>query len=90
MKTLSNQTHVSLVAGMCLLALVVMLKNVVQVPAEILSRDVVLYIIVYWSLGFFPSQQVLADHSRLDRPLVWDALLVVITAAIIGVYVLSR
>lgn len=90
MKALSDQTRVSFVVGVCLLALVILLKNVVKVPAEVLSRDVVLYIIVYWAMGMSPGQLPVVNRSRLDRPLFWSALVVVITAAIVLVYALQR
>ncbi len=88
MQNLSDQTKMSFVTGACLLGLVVALKNVVHVPAEVISRDVVLYIIVYWTLGMYPGSRAAASRSRFDRPLVWGLLLVLMTAAIICVYAL--
>ncbi len=88
MKTLSDQTRVSLVAGACLLALIVILKNVVGVPAEVLTRDMLLYIILYWALSLSPGQAPVVKRSSLDRPLYWVILLVLVTAAMVAVYVL--
>jgi hypothetical protein len=88
MNVLNDQTKISLVAGACLLGLVVALKNIVRVPAEVLGRDIVLYIIVYWTLGMYFAPRAAARRGRLDRPLVWAGLLVLMTAAIIFVYTL--
>ncbi len=46
---LSDSDKVSIVAGISLLGLVVVLKNVLHVPADILSRDIIVYIIIYWT-----------------------------------------
>jgi hypothetical protein len=84
---LTNQARVSIVAGVCLLALVIVLKNVIGVPGDVLSRDVIVYIIVYWALGFlYPAQRAEAKKSRFDQPLYWSVLIVLITLAIIVVY----
>ena len=84
---LTNQIKVSIVAGVCLLGLVAVLKNIVHVPGEILSRDVLLYIIIYWAFGFaYPAQSEEAKKSRLHNPLYWGLLIILVTLAIIGVY----
>jgi len=84
---LTNQTKVSIVAGVCLFSLVAVLKNVVHVPGEILSRDVLMYIIIYSAFGIaYPAKSEEATRSRLDNPLYWGLLIVLITLAIIGVY----
>lgn len=44
---LNGQTKVSIVAGACLFRLVVVLKNILPVPADILSRDILVYIVIY-------------------------------------------
>ena len=84
---LTDQTKVSIVAGVCLFGLVAVLKNVVHIPGEILSRDVLLYIIIYSAFGIaYPAKSEEATRSRLDNPLYWGLLIVLITLAIIGVY----
>ncbi len=86
---LTNQTKVSIVAAVCLLALVITLKNILQVPAEILSRDVVLYIIIYSTWGIlYPSGVEASKKPSWDKPLYWSLLIILVTLAIIGVYAL--
>ena len=70
--------------------LVVALKNLVHVPAEIIARDVVLYIIVYWALGLYASPAAAAHPTGLNRPLYRGALMIIITLAILAVYALRR
>ena len=41
-----NQTLVVLTAGACLLALVIALKNILNVPTEQLTRDLILYVCI--------------------------------------------
>jgi hypothetical protein len=86
----AHHTPVALMAGACLLGLVAVLKNVVHVPADVLSRDVTLYIILYCALAVSPGLPAVANRSRLDRPIAWGALFVLITVAIISLYALQR
>jgi hypothetical protein len=84
---LNNQTIVSIVTGICLLALVVILKNVLLIPAEILSRDIIIYIIIY--TGFITSlsaKDTVKKSFKYDTPLFWSTLIILITLAIITVY----
>ncbi len=87
---LSDKDKVSLVAGICLFGLVVVLKNVLLVPADIISRDIVVYIVIYWAFTVFP-QPVKEDvkKSRYDKPLYWNLLIILITLAIIAVYAMD-
>ena len=84
---LSDKDKVSIVAGICLFGLVVVLKNVLLVPADILSRDILVYIIIYWSFTVFslPAKEEV-KKSKYDTPLYWSLLIILITLAIIGVY----
>ncbi|MCZ7358077.1 MAG: hypothetical protein O8C66_06220 [Candidatus Methanoperedens sp.] len=50
---LNDKDKVSIVAGICLLSLVVALKNGLHVPADTLSRDIIVYIIVYCAFTVF-------------------------------------
>jgi hypothetical protein len=84
----SDEVKVSLVIGSCLLALVVILKNVLLVPAEILSRDVPFYIIIYGAFSVVHSGKGKANRSKLDRPLYWSLLIILVTLAIIALYAL--
>ena len=58
---LSNQVKISIVAGACLLVLVITLKNILNIPAETLSRDIILYI-------FITRER---RGSRIPRPSGW-------------------
>ncbi len=81
---LGNKTRVSIVAAVCLLGLVVALKNLLRVPAE--SINVVLFIIIYSTFSIVYPEPAEATRSRWDRPLYWSLLIVLVTAAIIAVY----
>ena len=84
---LSNQTKVTIVNAICLIGLVVTLKNVLHVPAEVLSRDMILYIILYSTWGIlYPARVEETKKSKFDRPLYWSLLIIFTTLAIIAVY----
>jgi len=83
---LSDEHKVSIVAGVCLFILVVVLKNVLLVPADILSRDILVYIIIYWAFTVFPTKREEVKRSRFDKPLYWSLLIILITLAIIAIY----
>ncbi len=84
---LSNKTKVSIVTAVCLLGLVVALKNILGVSAEVLSRDVVLFILIYTTFSIiYPEPDADARVSTLDRPMYWSLLIVLVTVAIILVY----
>lgn len=87
---LSDKDKVSIVAGICLFGLVVVLKNILLVPADILSRDILVYIIIYWSFTVFsPSVKKDVKKSKYDNPLYWSLLIILITVAIIVVYAMK-
>ena len=48
---LSDQTKIASVSALCLMGLIIVLKNVLHVPPEVLSRDVILFIPLTSSLG---------------------------------------
>ncbi len=84
---LTNKTKVSIVATVCLLGLVVALKNILGVSAEVLSGDIVLFILIYSTLSIlYPEPSADKRVSTLDKPLYWSLLIVLVTAAIIIVY----
>jgi hypothetical protein len=87
---LSDKDKVSIVAGICLFGLVVVLKNVLLIPADIISRDIVVYIVIYWAFTVFP-QPAKEDvkKSKYDRPLYWNLLIILITLAIIALYAMD-
>ncbi len=75
---------VPLVAGICLVGLVVVLKNVLQVPAERLTGDMILYIILY--TGFIVSYPLHGPGAvSLQRAAIWSGIIILLTLGIIGV-----
>jgi hypothetical protein len=87
---LNDKDKVSIVAGICLFGLVVVLKNVLLVPADILSRDILVYIIIYWAFTVFslPAKEEV-KKSKYDNPLYWSLLIILITLTIIAVYAME-
>ena len=84
---LSDETKIASVSGLCLMGLIIVLKNVVHVAPEVLSRDVIGFIPFYLFCGWFPwvsGRRV--KKSKLDRPLVWSLVILAVTFGIITVY----
>jgi len=82
---LSNQTKIATLSAICLLGLTIVLKNIIHVPAEVLSRDIVLYIIIFSLFGIvFPS----VEKKNYCKPIYWYITILMVTAAIITVYAL--
>jgi hypothetical protein len=75
---LSDSMKIQLVSGVCLISLVVILKNLIMVPATTLATDVIVYIAIYGGFVLLKPKDV--NHSA--------ALLVLITAAIISFYMM--
>ena len=82
---LSNQTKISIVAAACLLVLAISLKNILNVPTETLSRDIILYIFIYSLFGVLPSVK---EELKSDNAKYWYLAIIITTLAIIGVYAL--
>jgi hypothetical protein len=88
----ANKAMVGMVAAICMMGLIVVLKNVLSISADILSRDVIVYVIVYF--GFITAVNVTeevptgqgAPKKASDNPWIWSAIAVVMTPAIIAVY----
>ena len=86
---LSDKSKVLIVSQLCLLALIIALKNVLHVPVETLTSDVVLYIIIYSMFGvLFPDHLDATARSRLNNPWFYYLLIVMVTAAIVALYAL--
>jgi hypothetical protein len=84
---LSDQTKVASVSALCLMALAIVLKNVLHVPAAELSRNMVVFIVVYSGFWLLPAIEGRREKkSRFETPLFWSLLIVALTLAIIGVY----
>jgi len=84
-----KKQQVILTASICLIALVIVLKNVLMVPQDVLLRDTVIFIVIY--LGFLSFTLRTGDTETTSgnvSPLVGDLLVVLITLAIIAVYAL--
>ena len=88
----ANKAMVGIVAGICMMGLIVVLKNVLLVSAEVLSRDMIIYVIVYF--GFITAVNFTgevpkghgAQKKAYDNPWVWSAITVIVTLTIIAVY----
>jgi hypothetical protein len=80
--------QVILVASLCLITLVIVLKNLLRIPAEILIRDTGIYLILYLGfllIAFKPD----SDYGRTRlHPRMWSLLVILITLGILGVYAL--
>ena len=82
----NGRVTIPLTAGICLVMLAVVLKNVLLVPAAQLSSDMLLYIIIY--MGFiisFPLMDTTTDAPP-GRTLLWTGVIVLVTLGIIAVY----
>lgn len=87
----SDQAKFAVVVAVCLIGLTVVLKNVLNVPADILSQDIVWYVIIYgiffvspyFTTGEKPTEGA-AAHRTYDNPWVWSAVVIVVTLAIIA------
>jgi len=82
----NGRITIPLTAGLCLILLAVVLKNVLYVPADRLSSDMLLYIIIY--TGFivsFPLTDT-TDNGPATRTALWTGILILITLGIIAVY----
>jgi hypothetical protein len=90
-----EQSQGGIVAAVCPLGLIVVLKYVVNVPAEVLPRDMIISITVYF--GFITAVNFTEEtpggtattERTYDNPWAWSALVVFDTLAIIAVYVLG-
>ncbi len=80
---------VPVAAGLCLILLTVVLKNVLLVPAAQVSPDMILYIIIYMGLlTTFPfmAETKPAEPMSRSRTMLWVFVFVIATSAIIGIY----
>lgn len=82
----NGRVTIPLTAGLCLILLTVVLKNVLLVPAAQLSSDMLLYLIIF--MGFivtFPLLDETMDVSSA-RTLLWAGVIILVTLGIIAVY----
>ncbi len=88
----TDKAKVAVVIAACLIGLVIVLKNVLLIPADVLSQDVVLYIILYGiffvTLNFTAEEDVPKQGTRsrkvYDSPWVWSVLIIAVTLVIIA------
>ncbi|MGA2912186.1 MAG: hypothetical protein ABSE07_01580 [Methanoregula sp.] len=79
-----GQTLVALTAAACLLALVIALNNILDVPTELLTVDLVLSICILGGLATsYPVVTRRRSESAISHPGVWIAAIVMVTMAII-------
>jgi len=83
---LTNQAKVAIVAGICLIGLVAVLKNILQVPTNELTSNLIVYIAIYGAFIALPYADEKA--SRYD-PLVWCAMILAVTLAIVAITVIT-
>ncbi len=90
----TDKAKVAVVIAACLIGLVIVLKNVLLVPADVLSQDVIWYIIIYGvffvTINFTTEEDAPKEGSKsrkaYDSPWVWSAVIIVVTVAIIALY----
>jgi len=81
---LSNQTKIAIFSGGSLLGLIVILKNIMHVPADILSRDFIYYVFLFLLFGsIFPS---IEENSKHIKIIYWYIAIAIIAVAIIASY----
>ena len=82
----NGRVTIPITAGLCLILLTVVLKNVLYVPAAQLSSDMLLYIIIY--LGFIVTFSFSGDKETgtATHTMLWTGIIILITLAIIAVY----
>ncbi len=90
----TDKAKVAVVIAACLIGLVIVLKNVLLVPADVLSQDVIWLIILYGvffvTLNFTAEEDVPKQGTRsrktYDSPWVWSAVIIVVTLVISAFY----
>lgn len=89
-KKISDQTKVSIVTAVCLLGLTAVLKNILHVPADVLSDEIIIYIIIYsmYATSYYIYYPAKAKKSNYDTPLIGSLIIILITIAIIVVHLL--
>ena len=79
-----KQTFVALTAGACLLALVIAFKNILNIPADRLTVDLILSIGILGGLATsYPIVIRRRSKSAISHPGLWIVAIVLITMAII-------
>jgi len=85
-----GQTLVALTAGACLLALIIALKNILGVPLERLTMDLVLSICILGGLATsYPLVTRRRSASAISNPGLWIVAIVMVTMAIIVLHAIG-
>ncbi len=90
----ADKVKVALITAACLMGLVVVLKNVLLIPADVLSRDVIwiifLYGVFFVTLNFTADTDSPKEGTRsrktYDSPWTWSAVIVLATLGITALY----
>jgi hypothetical protein len=82
----NDRVIISLTAGICIILLAVVLKNILLVPANRLSSDMILYLIIY--TGFVVTFPLVGDTGTgsSTRTMTWVGVIILVTLAIIAIY----
>lgn len=79
----------ALTAGACLFALIIVLKNILHVPESRFLPDIIVYIGIYTGFSLLYPVTIHERHSRtINNPVLWSALIVIMTLVIIVFYAL--
>ena len=90
MARLDVRVKLSLLVAACLLSLVVLLKNVVGVSQEVLSRDFIIYAVIYACFALFtPVQEAKQRVVGLDSAFLSGLVIILTTVAIVTLYALA-
>jgi hypothetical protein len=80
----SGTIVVPLTAGLCLVLLALVLKNILLLPADKLASDLVLYIVLYMGLIVsFPLGET-GKIAPFSRTMIWTGGIILITIGIIA------
>ncbi|KUK01787.1 MAG: putative membrane protein [Methanobacteriaceae archaeon 41_258] len=79
---LSNETKVSLVTVVCILALAVISKNVLHAQLDFISQ----YGPVWMLVVYLCTREECKKSKICDNPLFWSIAIILITLAILVVY----
>ncbi len=67
----ANRAMVGIVAAVCMMGLIVVLRNILSISADVLSRDMIIYVVVYF--GFITAvniaEELPGDRMPRGRPM---------------------
>ena len=88
----AKKAVVGVVAALCMISLIIVLENLLKIPAGVISRDMIVYVVVYF--GFISGVNFTKEDGGgspgrrpvLDNPWTWSAIALGITLVIIALY----